>query len=316
MTANIRRTKAFALTCFFTCTLGGSSGFAKGTEQATPSHSLDEWDVATSTFHKSYADERRRVLAALGPVLIVGQGKLVLCNGPIRKEESDEDSVHDQLKIIDHEVLTLFLLLRSKCDRRLDEVTLKKLSDLKNIFAKTDSIVHSLQVSDPIKSRQRALLQVSIDFVDIVLKNKIVSAESLRAFTRSAGRQTLENASYAIAARLDHLEKRTHSIVGQLSTKDRARLHVIIFGPHMARAENAEMQFFQKMLGETEEGHRIIYFEGAGDEEAALNLLATHSLDADIGSAFFGDASFMHRDLLSKGARSYLEKHPPKPLSP
>src|SRR5271168_288430 len=114
MTSNIRRTKAFAITYLFTCALCGSLGFAKGTEEAKPFHSLAEWDIASSEFHQSYADERTRVLAALGPVLIVGQGKIVLRNGPIRKEESDQDFVYDQLKIIDHEVLTMFLVLRSK----------------------------------------------------------------------------------------------------------------------------------------------------------------------------------------------------------
>ncbi len=317
MISNTIQKKAFVLFCAIAAlwSASDSTSFAKDTDKTAPFHSPTDWDVANSMFHQGYGQEKEHILATIGPVLIVGQGKITLLNGTFRKEVPDQDSLYDHLKIIDHEVLAIFIDLRSKCGQALEVGTLRKLHDLKGICGRTDATVQSMTLPDGVKRRQRAILKQSIDFIDLVLKNNSVSDHDLRAFTRSTGMQTLENVSDATEARLGELQKSVASLIDPLPSSQRRHLHVIVIGSHMARAENAEMQFFEKLLGETQEGSRIIYFEGEGDEEKALGLLATHVLDADIGTAFYDDPWRMHRDLRCAGAKSYLEEHPPEPIT-
>ena len=65
------------------------------------------------------------------------------------------------------------------------------------------------------------------------------------------------------------------------------------------------LQYFQRMLGEPE-GLRLVYAEGLWSEPAALQLLGTHLLDAEIATAFFGEPRRLHRDLLADAAAEYL----------
>jgi hypothetical protein len=84
-------------------------------------------------------------------------------------------------------------------------------------------------------------------------------------------------------------------------------LHVIVMVAHMPRDEELTVQYFQRLLDEPIEGHRIICAEGLWEEPRALDLLATHLIDGSAGAAFFGDVMRMHRDLLSDAARVYLQ---------
>jgi hypothetical protein len=72
------------------------------------------------------------------------------------------------------------------------------------------------------------------------------------------------------------------------------------------------VQYFARLLGEEGEGQRIVYAEAIFDESRALDLLGTRLIDTRIGTAFFEDASRMHRDLLSDAAREYLDEVLPR----
>ena len=80
---------------------------------------------------------------------------------------------------------------------------------------------------------------------------------------------------------------------------------------HMPRQGLLSFQYFSKLLNQAQEGDQIIVAESAGttDEEQAIDLLLTHMLDGKVAVEFFKDPWRMHRDLLSDGAKEWLEKH-------
>ena len=89
-------------------------------------------------------------------------------------------------------------------------------------------------------------------------------------------------------------------------TQDWNDLTVLVIGPQLPRKDNLAVQYFARLLGQPGEGKRLIYAEGLGDEPRALDLLATHLVDTQIGIDFFNDPNRMARDLRSDGTRDYL----------
>ena len=86
------------------------------------------------------------------------------------------------------------------------------------------------------------------------------------------------------------------------------RLTVIVLGGQLPRRDNLAVQYFARLLGEPGEGRRIIYAEGLGDEQRALDLLGTRLVDTGLGAAFFGDPARLHRDLLGDAAKEALDE--------
>ena len=83
---------------------------------------------------------------------------------------------------------------------------------------------------------------------------------------------------------------------------------MIVQGMQTARAENAAVQYFARLFAETSgEGRRVVYAEGLGDEERALDLLGTLRLDGKLSVAVFGDPFRLYRDLPADAARPAID---------
>src|SRR5262249_55928138 len=140
------------------------------------------------------------------------------------------------------------------------------------------------------KTTALSLLNRSLAFVDLVLNARTLSENELQSFTRSVGKDALTNVDLAMKAYLDDLHRLVDKQLQTLSPTEVGRLHVIVFGSHMAQKDNAEVQFFEKYLGEPSEGMKIVFCDESMTDDKALDLLATHILDASIGKSFFGDS--------------------------
>jgi hypothetical protein len=93
-----------------------------------------------------------------------------------------------------------------------------------------------------------------------------------------------------------------------LTAEEWAALTVVIPGVQTARPENAAVQYFARLFGESVgEGRRVVYAESLWDEEKALNLLGTLRMDGKLSQAVFGDPFRMYRDLLADLARTALD---------
>jgi hypothetical protein len=91
------------------------------------------------------------------------------------------------------------------------------------------------------------------------------------------------------------------------TTPDRS--YGLVPGVQTARAENAAVQYFARLFGETSgEGRRVVYAELLWDEEKALNLLGTLRFDGKLSEAVFGDRLRMYRDFLADGARVAIDE--------
>lgn len=151
----------------------------------------------------------------------------------------------------------------------------------------------------------------------------------------------LEVASEASYFQLDALHEQVQIWKKQIPTDDWNQLAAVIMGPSMPRIGEVTMQYFSRLTGKplevintnypwinsanypkddvqpSKKGRRLVYAENIALEKDALDLLATHIIDEDIGSAFFNDKMRMHCDLLSEAASKRLEEkcdkeHKPK----
>jgi hypothetical protein len=156
------------------------------------------------------------------------------------------------------------------------------------------------------EARQLRILDASATFLDDVLARGSVRPGAVSAFARDVTPLVMANATEATRAQLDRLHAQVGSWRSTITPAEWSRLHVVVIGPHMPRQGEVSTQYFLRLLGEPEEGRRVIYAESQWEVPQALELLATHELDGAVGEAFFGEALRMHRDLLSDAAREYL----------
>ena len=152
------------------------------------------------------------------------------------------------------------------------------------------------------------MLDASLALAEAVMKRGAAAAGELDDFARRMGPLVAANADDAAALELEALQRQVHAWRAQLGPA----WHVVVMGAHMARTHEITLQYFERLLGEPREGGRVVFAEGLWDEEKALDLLATHLIDGAAGAAFFGDASRLHEDMLSDGARKHLDAHPPQ----
>jgi len=272
-------------------------------------HSDSQWQNVNEQFLDSYAQEKHFILANLGPVLVCGHGQILLMNGSERKAIPIKAPLHDHLKTSDHEVLELYILLKDKAGHPLNALTLDRLRLLQLSLEKTKTtFAASTAMSNASKRNAVDLMDRTLVFIKAVLKDQIVSKTDLYAFTRSVGNSALENAYFAMKGYLADLDKKTQELLCSVPLSEQSRLHVIVYESHMAQKDNAEVQYFDKLLNDSGEGMRVIFCDQSYTEEKALDSLATHMLDATIGESFFGDPWRMHRDLRADAAKRALSE--------
>ena len=119
----------------------------------------------------------------------------------------------------------------------------------------------------------------------------------------------MANGTGAVRAQLKATHKQVMEWKKDMTAKEWTALTVIVPGVQTARAENAAVQFFARLFGETAgEGRRVVYAESLRDEEKALDLLGTLRLDGKLAEAVFGDKFRMYRDFLADGVRAAIDE--------
>jgi len=264
-----------------------------------------------NAFRAAYAEAKRRMLASSGPTLMVNGDTFTLLRSGQRTESNAGAAIYDPVKTIAHIPLAIYVTL-TPGDGALDNDRLETLSGLRELIPPAELSLDTLKLSPATLARQKQIVAAALAFLDDVVSKRRFARASLVEFTRRMAPLVLENVTEATRAQLDA----THAVVSafrrDLTAEEWSRLHVVIIGPHMPREGLVMMQYFLRLLGEPREGRRVIYAESLWQEPQALDLLATHLLDGDVGAAFFGDPMRMHRDLLGDAARQYLPHLLPK----
>lgn len=262
------------------------------------------------SFRTAYAEAMKEDTSAAGPVIIVGGGKATLLDAGKKVEEVEYlPPQYGILKTLDHVPLAIFVMLVNHTDSPLSDDKVKELESFKKAASSASAKAGQLGLSPEAAERARNLLSVAGNFIDKVTSSLRVSRAELNSFARQCEPVLMDNAYDAVSIELGGLDKQVMDWKKGMSAAEWDNLHVVVMGGHMARQQEREMQYFQMLLGEREEGRRIVYFEGSSDIDSAVDLLAKHILDASIGDAFFADPMRMHRDVLSDAARRYLQEH-------
>lgn len=258
-------------------------------------------------FRAAYAGARARVLAASKPIIWYDGDKLVLLADGKRMEGKSLPDKYHRLKAIAHLPFTIYLSLREpKAPPAADDgAKWKRFSELVDAV-EADLPNYDLKVD--VLDRQRKIIDESKRIIAAIEAGKLPTPEELLAFTRRMGPLQEANALEAAAIELEHYRNQVDEWSNARGESFLKEVGVVVSGSQMPRKRNRIVQVFAAMLGVPGEGPRIVYAEGLYDEQKALNLFATHYLDAASASAFFDDPARLDEDLLSRGAAKYVEK--------
>lgn len=275
---------------------------------------------ANYDFHNDYVKAKKEIIAKANPIMIVGNDNItVFLNGDRKQTKYVPDNWHT-LKEVDHIALAAYVMLVNHCDTNFDSQTIQTLTEYRKAVETVRANLNAINWSDPnlkdyisqndLLVRQKLIVDSTKTFIDSALTDKQMPTQTLIDFCRRMTPLVMANSDDAEIIELSNLNTEVQNWKNQMSSTDWSNLHVVIMGGHMPHDQDRNIQYFSKLLHEEHEGNRWIYLEVCPDEAAALDSLATHLLDRQIGKAFFNNPDRMHRDLLSDSAKKYLDKHP------
>jgi hypothetical protein len=288
--------------------LGLGLGHARGRLEDVPSKPADPLLALNDHFHAAYRQARVDRLARGGPVVLVGFQSLALLRAGKRTEVPFPPPVYHALKQVAHTPLLVYVMLDGTKGRPLDAVKRAEVSYVRDLLDASIAGLDRAAYPPASVDRQLTILKSTRVYLAGVLEAGLAPGEALQGFARSLAPLMLANADDAAAAHLAALDAQMQAWRGELSADEWRSMHVVVMSVHMARDREIAMQYFTRLLGETSEGHRLIFAEGLFEEPKALDLLGTHLLDGAASAAFFGDEMRLHRDLLSDGATKALDK--------
>jgi hypothetical protein len=265
---------------------------------------LETFDL---TFREEYAHARAATLSSLRPIIVVAHGNLVLLQGENREEVEVIPPLYHHFKAVSHIPLALFAALAPLKQEQLDAERIEDLKHLRELIEAVRLAIGECGFSPEDLKRQTEIAGASLEFLDGVLAARRFSRQGVLEFTRKMGPLVLANGRSAAILEIDGYHKQATTWKQAIGPEACSRLRVVVLGSQMPRKGNVAIQYFAKCLGTHGESRRLVYAEQSSGEEAALNLLATHQLDSEIGVAFFNDPERMERDLLSDAAAQYLK---------
>lgn len=281
---------------------------------AQPADALASLNAA---FRDTYARTRTIQLETAGPLILLNGDQLVLFRGKERRAADVIPRLYHDLKAVSHLTLAIFVTLSPAVERG-GELLLEEepiLSRLESLARKARDNLEGRDFTPTQIERQRKILDASIQFLEKVLPPRQlqpkIKAEDLQEFTRRMAPEVLANAYDASRAQIDATSAQVGAWRKTLRPGEWEKLRVVVVGGQMPRKGNIAVQLFAKILNEPGEGKRIIYAEALFEEERALKLAGTHTLDRKVAIYFFDDSERMHRDLLSDAAEKYLKEFAP-----
>jgi hypothetical protein len=267
-----------------------------------------ELEALNRATRELYAGGRARELAAIPAVILVSGDDLILRKNGKREVATVIPPDYHALKCIAHSVLALFGPLSHEPGKSLDADRVHALKEYRTLLAAAGPAVESCGFEANTLTRQKRIVERGLAFLDTVLKDGRVSADDLTAYCRASRSDVLANAAAAARAQLTATHRQVLAWKKDMTAEEWGGLTVIVLGGQTPRAENAAVQYFARLFGETAgEGRRVVYAEGLWDEDKALNLLGTLRLDGTLSVAVFNDRFRLYRDLLADAARPVID---------
>jgi hypothetical protein len=267
-----------------------------------------ELDALNTASRALYAGARARELATVPAVIIVSGDDLVLRRNGGRTVATVVPAEYHALKSVAHTTLALFGHLADVADRPLGEDRVKGLRDYRAVLAAAGPPLEALGLDAQTLARQKRILARAEQFAARVLRDGRVSAADLAGFCRQSRPDVLANGAAAARAQLRATHRQVMAWKEGMTAEEWGGLTVIVSGGRAARAENAAVQYFSRLLGGTGgEGRRVVYAESVADEDRALAVVGTLRLDGRLAEGVFGDRSRLDRDFLADAARAAID---------
>jgi hypothetical protein len=268
----------------------------------------EELEALNRASRRLYAGGRARELAAIPAVIIVSGDDLILRRNGERVVAPVIPPEYHALKCVAHSTLALFGHLAHEPGKPLGEGRVRALREYRALLAAAGPAAEACGLDPGALARQRRIVARGLAFTDAVLRDGQVSAADLAGYCRASRPDVLANAAAAARAQLAATHRQVMAWRRGMTAEEWGSLTVVVQGMQAPRAENAAVQYFARLFGETGgEGRRVVYAEGLGDEERALDLLGTLRLDGKLSVAVFGDPFRLYRDLLADAARPAID---------
>jgi len=268
-----------------------------------------ELDTLNSASRRLYAAARKREIAAVPVVIVVSGDELILHRQGKRTTATVIPAEYHALKCVGHTALGLSTFLTNEPDRPLDAERRKTLTDYQALLTAAGPAVEKFGFDADTLARQKRILGRAQEITARILKDGKVPTDELAKFCRVSRADLRANAEAAARLQLVATHKQVMAWKKDLTAEEWANLTAVIMasGP-TARTENAAVQYFGRLFGDTTgEGRRVIYTESTYDEEQALNILGTLRLDMKVGAAVFADNFRLYRDFMADGARIAID---------
>ena len=272
-----------------------------------PQNQTDPLVTLNNAFRGEYSRAKTEALAKVGPLIIIEGTKAVLVRDGKKTESEIQPPLYQALKAVAHIPFAVFLMFDQSNFGPLTDQRIAELRDYRKLIVDAQSSLDDRGFSESQLQRQQKIIDDSLAFLDAAIENRKVQKTALDEFARQMAPVLLENVDEAAKVELDALHSHVSEWRHQMSPDEWKALHVVVMVAHMPRDEELSVQYFQRLLDDPIEGHRIICAEGLWEEPRALELLATHLIDGAAGVAFFGEYMRMHRDLLADAAKAYIQ---------
>ncbi len=267
-----------------------------------------ELEALNQASRQLYAGGRALELSTIPAVIIVSGDDLILRKNGKRTAVTVIPTEYHNLKCIAHSALALFAHLSHEPGKPLSEERMKALKEYRDLIAAAAPAVEACGFDADTLTRQKRIIARGLEFIDKVLKDGQVSADDLTKYCRASRPDVMANCGAAAKAQLTATHRQVMAWKKEMTAEEWAQLTVIVQGVQTPRVENAAVQYFVRIFGETSgEGPRVVYAEGLWDEDKAMNLLGTRRLDGKLSVAVFNDPFRMYRDILADVARAAID---------
>jgi hypothetical protein len=272
-----------------------------------PQTAPDPLVTLNNAFRGEYSRAKMEAVSKVGPLIIVEGTKAVLVRDGKKTEAEIQPAIYQALKAVAHIPFAVFLMFDQSDFGELTEERVTQLHAYRKLIVDARSSLGDRGFSESQLQRQQKIIDDSLAFLNASIENRQVQKTELDEFARQMAHVLLENVDEAAKVELDALHSHVSEWRQQMTPDEWKAVHVVVMVAHMPRDEELTVQYFERLLDDPIEGHRIICAEGLWEEPRALELLATHLIDGAAGVAFFGEYMRMHRDLLADAARAYIQ---------
>lgn len=280
------------------------AGRAAAQEQPVPA---DAFRRLNDTAIAIYRDAKNRFLAASGPVVIARLGSVVIRQNDRQTRVGQMPPGYHLLKAIGHAPRSLWAALRPAIEGLDPHQSWRgKLTELRPEIATMLAALPESGLPPAAVARDGEVLRTCIAAIDRTLAEGLPSEAALRREMQALAPALLADADEAAQLQLDALDRDLRPWWNALDAAERERTFVIVLGGKTMRPGNVVYNYFVSLLGDAEDGHRVVYAEGVFDEKGADAVLATLLTDRRLATDFFADERRMERDLLGDAAAAHL----------